>query len=192
MTREIFRERERAFENEFCRRVDQQLLERLRQSLQSEERLRALADATGIADQDVLRELDETGFSSECVVVLSLYPLVHVARADGNIDKRERGAVLEAAETQGHHRDSASYQLLEHWLDEPPSENLLTVWKDYVAAILGTMSGPGAKLALQDSLMKRARHVAAVSGGILGIHKVSDAEEAALAELAAAFDEADQ
>ena len=190
MSRDIFKERESAFEYEFCHKVDQQLLQRLREKLHCDERLQALADATGIADQSVLNELDDIGISSECVVALSLYPLVHAAWADGRIDKREGAAVLEAVETLGHNRDSASYHLLEHWLEEPPSHSLFSAWKEYVTAILNAMPNPGAKLTLEDSLMKQVRSVAAASGGILGIHTISDAEETALAELETVFDDA--
>ena len=98
--------------------------------------------------------------------------------------------MLEAVEAQGCSRDSASFRLLEHWLAEPPSKNLFGVWKDYVTAILGMMTTPGSRLTLQDSLLARARKVAEVSGGILGLHKVSDAEEAAFVELEEAFEEA--
>ena len=192
MSREIIKERERAFEYEFCQKVDQEFPQPRGEKLHVNERLQALADATGIVDQSVLLELDEIGINSNFVGALSLYPLVYVAWADGRIGKRERAAVLQAVETQGHSRGSASYHLLEHWLENPPSQNLFTAWKDYVTAILDTMSSPGAKLTLEDSLMKLVRRVAEASGGILGVHTISDVEEAAMAELERVFDDAPQ
>jgi hypothetical protein len=40
--------------------------------------------------------------------------------------------------------------------------------------------------------MKRVRRVAEASGGILGVHTISDVEEAAMAELERVFDDASQ
>ena len=50
MSRDKFKARKIAFEYEFCHKVDQQLLQRLRNKLHSDDRLPALADATGIED----------------------------------------------------------------------------------------------------------------------------------------------
>ena len=107
---------------------------------------------------------------------------MHVAWSDGAVDKRERIAVLEAAESIGHDRDSASYHLLEHWLDERPTEAMFTAWKDYVTSLLDTLT-PVAQRAVRFNLFSNTRKVAEAAGGILGIHKISAAEEAALDEL---------
>ena len=82
MSREIIKERERAFEYEFCQKVDQEFPQPRGEKLHVNERLQALADATGIVDQSVLLELDEIGINSNFVGALSLYPLVYVAWAD--------------------------------------------------------------------------------------------------------------
>jgi hypothetical protein len=182
MTTEIFKQRESAFEYEFCHKIDQELLARLQEKLAAEERQQALSRATGIKDECILEELDASGISCEHILALSLYPLVHVAWADDAIDDGERDAVLNAAESIGHCRDSASYHLLEHWLEERPSEGMFTAWKDYVTALLQTLT-PVAQRSFRFSLLSNIRKVAEAAGGMLGIHKISVAEEAALAEL---------
>jgi hypothetical protein len=182
MATEIFKQRESAFEYEFCHKVDQQLLQRLREELEAEQRRDAMSSAIGIRDEAVLEELDWLNINSEHLLVLSLYPLVHVAWADGSVDRRERNAVLQAAESIGHGRCSASYHLLEHWLDERPTDEMFTAWKDYVTSLLDTLT-PVAQRAVRFNLFSNTRKVAEAAGGILGIHKNSAAEEAALDEL---------
>lgn len=177
-----FKKREMGFEYEFCHRVDQQLLKKLKEKLEADQRQQALSRATGIEDESVLQELDSLEITGEQLLALSLYPLVHVAWADDTVDKRERAAVLDAAESIGHSRDSASYHLLEQWLEERPSEAMFTGWKDYVTALLQTLT-PVAQRAVRFNLFANARKVAEAAGGVLGIHKISAAEEAALAEL---------
>ena len=182
MSADIFRKRENAFEYEFCHKMDQQLLQGLRAKLEAEQRQHTLARSTGITEESVLQELDSLAISGEHLLALFLYPLVHVAWADDAVDKQERNAVLTAAESIGHNRDSASYHLLEHWLDERPPDALFTAWKDYVTALLQTLS-PVAQRTLRFSLFSNARKVAEAAGGVLGVHKISAVEEAALAEL---------
>lgn len=186
MTRDILRDRESAFEFEFCHKVDQKLLANLREQLDSEERQAALARATGIEESDVLAELDAVGIRSECVLAFSLFPLVHVAWADGSVDERERVAVLESLESIHHGAGQPSRQLLEVWLDNQPCDAMLTAWKHYVAALMHTLT-PVARRAVKFSLISRSRRVAESAGGILGIHKTSAAEEAAIGELETAF-----
>jgi hypothetical protein len=96
---------------------------------------------------------------------------------------------LNVVEVLGHGPDSASYHLLEHWMDEPPSPELFAAWRNYVAAILDTMPSTGEKLTLQEWLMGRARRVAAAAGGVLGVHAISKSEQAALEALQNAFDD---
>ena len=99
MSTEIFKKRESAFEYEFCHKIDQQLLQKLREKLEAEQRQKTLARSTGITEESVLQELDSLEISGEHLIALSLYPLVYVAWADDDVDERERDAVLSAAES---------------------------------------------------------------------------------------------
>jgi hypothetical protein len=186
MTRDILRDRESAFEFEFCHKVDRKLLARLREQLDSEERQRALSQATGIEEASVLQELDSLGIRSQSVLALSLYPLVHVAWSDGTVDENERAAVLASLEGADRGISEPSRQLLEVWLKKRPCDDLFTAWRHYVAALMRTLT-PVARRTVKFSLISRSRRVAESAGGILGIHKTSAAEEAAIAELENAF-----
>ena len=159
MTTDIFRTREHALEYEFFHKVDEVLWRDLRCQLKLDDRRHALADATGITDEAVLAELVELDITSETLFALLLFPLVWIAWADGSIDPQERKLVLKAAVEAGHKRGSASYQLLESWLDYEPSRKLELAWKEYVRFVCGQLSTE-ARRALRSDTLRRAREVA--------------------------------
>ena len=180
--------RRRELEEKFFCERDRQLLEALRKEAASKERKKALAEATGIADEDLIARLDELEIGGETLAALSLIPLIAVAWADGNIDEKERQAVLAAAEQKGMSPEHAGHQLLDRWLRQKPDGKLLEVWKGYVSVIAPTLSDT-ARAALKADLLGRARDVAETAGGLLGlICKVSGTEQAVIDELEKAFD----
>ncbi len=175
-------------EEKFFLERDQELLRALREETAAKERKKALADASGITDDQLLDQLAELDLSAETMVALSLVPLIAVAWADGSIDAKERLAVLSAAEQQGLEKEHSGHQLLENWLQQKPDIKLTAAWKGYVAAISKTLDD-AAKNALKDDFLGRARVVAEAAGGLLGFgNKVSKSEQAVLTELEQAFD----
>jgi hypothetical protein len=182
MTKDLLTERGRALEYEFFHRLDQLLVQRIREALEAEERRQMLAEFTGIADQAVLDELVEFGLRPETLAAFSLFPLVQVAWANGFIDRHERLVALAAVESVGCVRGSPGYRLMEQWMDERPNANLVRAWRDYVAAFLQTLT-PQARRTLGGEILARARQVACAAGGVLGIRRVSHAERRVLAEL---------
>lgn len=186
MSKEFLAGRERALEDEFFYQVDQKLKQQLKAKIEREKNRQQLAKETGIKDEAVLNELAELDITPETLMALSLVPLVQVAWADRVIEAKERSAVLQAVEQQGHTPESACYRLLEHWLNAHPGEKVVRAWKDYVGALARTMK-PERLTALRDDLLTQAREVAEAAGGILGIGAVSKKEEAVLDELKQAF-----
>ena len=94
---EILRDRGRSLEDEFFRREDKRLIEQLTALRAAEATREALGRASGITKPAVLDKLIELGIRAETVAALSIVPLVEVAWADGGIDAKERGAVVERA-----------------------------------------------------------------------------------------------
>ncbi len=181
---EILRDRGRSLEDEFFRREDQQLMERLRELRAAETTREALGKASGITKPAVLEKLMELGIRAETVAALSIVPLVEVAWADGALDPKERRAVVERAEVA---RDSTAGALLEAWLDRRPDPKLLIAWTHLVQAISEQL-GPDGTARLKTGLLERARAVAAATGGLFGVgSKISAPEAAMLAKLEAAF-----
>lgn len=182
----VLRDRQSALEREFFGKLDEKLWQKLREKKLLEKQEKALAEATGISDKAVLAELMDSGIGTETVYALSLLPLVWVAWADNQMARNEREAILKAAEQTGLNPDSASHQLIEAWLAQKPSEDLLEAWKGYVQAI-GQIVSPEAKAILKKDVVQRARQVAEAAGGLLGIAAVSKAEESVLAQVEQAF-----
>jgi hypothetical protein len=183
---DAFKKREQGLENEFFHRVDQELIQRLKQKAEVEKGREQLAQVTGLSDPAVLDELLGDGIGAETLVALSLVPLIRVAYADKVLERREREAILRAADDAGITEETASYALLSQWLERDHSEKLFEAWKHYVRA-LGDVVAPEKMQQLEADVTARARKVAEAAGGFLGIHTVSAAEKAVLAEIADAF-----
>ncbi len=181
---EILRDRGRSLEDEFFRREDQRLIKRLAELKAAETTREALAKASGISTPAVLDQLVQLGIRAETLAALSVVPLVEVAWADGELDAKERRAIVEHA---GLARESSAGALLEAWLDRRPDAKLLTAWTQTVQAMRNQLA-PDAGARLKTSLLEKARAVAAASGGMFGVgSKVSKAEAEMLAKLEAAF-----
>jgi len=187
MKRDSFSGRRNELEEKFFAERDQELLRQLREKAASRDRKKALAEASGIDDEDLIEQLDRFEVSGETLTALSLVPLVAVAWADGSVDAKERRAVLDAAEQAGMERGHPGYPLLAQWLEQKPDAELLAVWKGYVATLSQTLSET-AKTALREDLLGRARAVAEAAGGLLGLGgKISRSEQAVLSDLERAF-----
>jgi tellurite resistance protein len=184
---EILRDRGRSLEDEFFRREDQRLLEKLNDLKTAAATREALARASGITAPEVLDRLLALGIKAETLAALSIVPLVEVAWADGSLDARERRAILDRARDTGMAPGSTAQALLEAWLERRPDAKLLDAWTHMVRGIRDQV-GPDEAARLKASLLDQARAVASASGGVLGIgSKVSGAEAAMLARLDAAF-----
>lgn len=184
---EILRERGRSLEEEFFRREDVRLVEKLRQVAQRESAREALAHASGIKNPEVLDRLIDLDVRPETVTALSLVPLVEVAWADGSLDASERGVVLERMGNAGFAPGSIQRALLEEWLTRKPDPKLLTAWAHLVQGLCGQM-GREEVAALKEGLLDRARAVAGASGGFLGLgSKVSAAEADVIRRLEQVF-----
>jgi len=77
---EILHDREKSLEDEFFRREDKRLIERLSDLQAAKTTREALAQASGIANPEVLDSLMSMGIRAETVAALALVPLVAVAQ----------------------------------------------------------------------------------------------------------------
>lgn len=184
---EILRERGKSLEDEFFRREDQRLIQKLEAIRAAQTNREALAKAAGIGNPDVVDRLLQLGAKAETVAALALVPLVEVAWADGDLDRRERGAILDRARESGLAAGSVEHGLLEAWLDRRPDPKLLTAWTHLVRGVSEQL-GREESARLKANLLDRARAVASASGGVFGMgSKVSSAEAAMLLQLEGAF-----
>jgi hypothetical protein len=177
----------RALEDSFFHIKDSELLDEFRDHLTRMESTAQLADVCGIHDDAVLQRLVALNIGPETLAALTLVPLVEVAWADGKVDRKEHASILDAAEKAGMLREDDAFTLLDKWLNEKPSPEMMVVWKQYVSALCETLDGEAIKC-LKHDLLDRARSVAEATGGLLGLgNRVTAEEKAVLDEMEEAF-----
>jgi len=187
MAEEFLEERRRALEEQFFRKQEQEILQRMRAAQAQQTAREVLAQASGIQDTGVLDRLLSLGVQPDTLAAMSLVPLVAVAWADGTLDEPERRALISALESAGIAAGSPAGQLVQGWLASAPSGSLLEAWKTYTAALCRQLS-EAERDNLRRSMLDRARAVAEAAGGFLGLgKKTSNAEEEVLQTLGTAF-----
>jgi hypothetical protein len=183
----MLKRRGRMLEDLFFAEQDARLIAKQKELARMARTQQALADVSGITNQEVLRKLVELEISPDLLASLAVVPLVEVAWADGSVDEREQKAILDGAAGAGMGRGSVDYELLEEWLTKPPPASLLEAWVHYIAGLCEALSEQDRK-SLEVSLLSRARLVAEAAGGFLGlVSRVSAREEAILNRMAKAF-----
>lgn len=187
MTRDLFEERRKGLEEEFFVKREQQLVAKLRKTLEKEAPRETLTKLTGIEDPHVLDTLVALHVDRDTLAAFALYPLVEVAWADGKVDDAERTAFLKAASEHGLAADSPGHQALREFLKETPREEARKAWFAWATALKNRLSADERR-ALRTGLVQRAQAVAEASGGILGLgRRISAAEQAVLDKIEAAF-----
>jgi hypothetical protein len=179
-------DRVRTLEDEFFRREDERLTQRLRELKHREASREALATASGISNQAILDALLNLGIRPEIIGALSVVPLAEVAWADGTLDAREKRAILDRAEKSGIAPGAIDHDLLRSWLDHKPEPKLLTAWTHLIQGMCEQLTDEQVT-ALRTGLVERARAIAKASGGLLGVGSVSTAEEDMIRRLESAF-----
>ena len=182
----ILGERGKTLEDEFFRKEDARLIEKLRELKAKEATREELSRIAGIKNTAILDRLIQLGVHAETLVALSIVPLAEVAWADGAIDAKEEQAILDRAAKSGITPGSTSYDLLKSWLERRPEPRLLTAWIHMVQGINENLT-PEQVEALRGGLVERARAVASASGGVLGVGKISTAEAEMIRQLESAF-----
>ncbi len=188
MNHELLADISRALDENFYREQDFALLEYLRSQDDEDNRRAQIAEIAQIDDVTALDSLIQVGVTAESFIALSLYPLVRVAWADGEISERERDAVLRAAADEGISVDTANYRLLQAWLEECPGPALQMAWQNYARALARVLDATNLET-VRNSTLKRARQVADAAGGFLGLgNPISKNEDLVLLDLAHAFE----
>lgn len=176
----------RSLEDAFFLSNDRQLLEHRAKLHKMQTTREALAEVSGIRDQDVLDQLVRLGVTPETLAAVAVVPLVEVAWANGHVDDKERAVVLEHARTLGVSPGTVEHGLIEHWLNRRPDDALLVAWQHYIEALCVRLDS-AQREHLKKELLGGVQAAASASGGILGIGAVSREEKEAIAKLEASF-----
>jgi tellurite resistance protein len=180
--KEFLGDRRRKEEEEYFRKREEQLIDKLRQRRSEEATRGRMAERTGMADEEILRDLEALGYTPDTVVLLHLVPLVEIAWADGGVSDRERALILEAARTRGIEAGSAADQQLTTWLAARPSADLFEKTLRAIGAILEARPSEEREADGRD-LLSYSMAIASASGGILGLGRVSQEEQQVLARV---------
>ena len=98
---------------------------------------------------------------------MALVPLVKIAWANGNLDEREKQAVLAATEGFGLSKKTVNYELLENWIASSSERALRGTWRRYIEVLCGKLTEQE-HISLETDLFGCARDVEEASGGQLG------------------------
>ena len=177
-------DRGRALEEDYFRKKDRELIEKMRAADAAAKARKDLGASTGLSDPALLDELQALGFTPETVPLLPLIPLVRVAWAEGGVSAQERKMIVDLARARGITAGSGADRQLADWLDRQPSEAVFTRAMRLISAVMSGQSANTASLSAED-LVKYCEEIAAASGGLLGIGKVSSEERKLLASIAA-------
>jgi hypothetical protein len=183
---DAFAERGRALEEEYFRRKDRELVEKLRRAAAADQARGELSKQTGIADPAMLAELQELGFTADTVSLLPLVPVLELAWAEGGITPAERQMLVSLARSRGVAEGSAADHQLTAWLASRPAPEVFAKAGRLISALLSSGSGVAAGLTA-DRLVQYCEQIASASGGLLGlpIRAVSMEERNLLGRIAA-------
>lgn len=171
-------------EEEYFRRKDRELIERMRLEAEAANARKELEAATGIRDPESLKDLEALGFTPRTIALLPLIPVLQVAWAEGGISTAERQLIINLARARDVEPESAADQLLHEWLDSRPSDETFRKAGRLIAAMLDRPQGAEMQFNADD-LIKYCEQIAHASGGIFGFGSVSVEEKSALQQIAA-------
>jgi hypothetical protein len=175
----------RSREDEYFWRKDQELVEKMRRASAAEKASRELAERTGLTDPELIREIQALGFTTDTVVLLPLVPLIEIAWAEGGVSDAERSAIVQLARSRGIVAADAADQRLSEWLSSRPDAEVFSRATRLIRAMLASTSTLAGFSA--DDLVAYCESIAAASGGVFGMRRISAEERALISKIASAL-----
>ena len=118
-------DRRRASEDDYFRKKDRELIEKMRAAAAHDLAKSELSARTGLSDPALLEELEALGFTPDTISVLPLVPIVEMAWAEGGITPAERAMLVSFARERGIAEGSPAdlIALASGWLTNPASRS---------------------------------------------------------------------
>ncbi len=189
MDKDAFAERGHRLEEEYFRRKEKEVIEKMRRHAEAEAQRQRLGEQVGVADDEVLQDLQELGYTPETIMLLHLVPLIQTAWAEGGVSDKERDLIVKAARSRGVTPGSAADHQLSQWLGARPSEELFEKTLRAIRAILQAQPTEE-RTAGERDLLSLATAIASASGGIVGFGAVSAEERRILQQITEELDRA--
>ena len=187
---DILRQKERGDEAQYFRRLDEELIRRMRERAQLDEMTRALGAKLQVHDPALLQQVVAQGVSLETGPAFLLAPLVQIAWAEGKVTSEEKALILAIARERGIEDGSPSHAKLLEWMAQRPSDLLFETSESCIKLGYSLLPEPERQQRIRE-LVAACRRVAAKSGGnklarFLGLAPaVSHEEEVVLAAITA-------
>ncbi len=183
--KDIFAEREHWLEEEYFRKKNQELIEKMHQRQAREAERQHMAETIGVKDLELLEALQNLGYTEETVQLLHIVPLVQVAWSESGVADRERELIFKVAQTRGVGSGSAAGQQLTEWLNEKPSEQFFEDTLHAIRVVFETLPADQRQAARRDLISYCSEIASVVEGGLLGRGQITDEERSLIAHIAA-------
>jgi hypothetical protein len=169
------RERGRALEDEYFRKQDLELIEKMRIASAAEDTRRDLGVMSGLNDPKILDELATLGFTPETLALLPMMPVLQVAWAqDGvasGVTEAERRLLISLARTRGVAEHSPADMQLSRWMTESPGATVFAGATRLIRALLDAHQTGPLEIDPAD-LVRWCERVAEASGSLLNFISV--------------------
>jgi hypothetical protein len=181
--KDMLRERGRSLEEDYFRKKDRELIEKMRAAAAADHNRQQLAKTSGLDDPALLQELKDLGFTPETVSLLPLVPVLRMAWVEGGITSAERDLLVRLARSRGIAEGSEADRQLSAWMLRQPDETVFVRAGRLIRAMLDLRSPETSDLSADD-LVEYCERIASASGGIFGIGRVSAEEKKLLESIA--------
>ncbi len=168
-------------EDEYFAKKDQELIEKLRRTAAAERAKRDMGATVGLDDPEIIQELHTLGFTTDTVVLLPFIPLVQIAWAEGGVSDAERQLIVKLARSRGIVEGSAADHQLSTWLASRPDAQMFTQATRLIRAVLAS---PAPTSLTADDLVTYCERIAAASGGVFGMKRISAEERTLISKIA--------
>jgi hypothetical protein len=182
--RDAFAERGRALEDEYFKKKDRELIQRMRQAAAAKQAHSDLSRTSGLADPALVQDLLDLGFTPDTISLLPLVPVLEIAWAEGGITAAERDLIVRLARSRGITENSAADRRLTEWMVNRPDATVFDRAGRLIAATLASTGQETARLTVDD-LVQYCEKIATASGGILGLGRISPEERTLLSRITA-------
>lgn len=182
--KDMFIEREHWLEEDYFRRKNQELIDRIHQQQALEAERQHMAETIGANDQDLLEALQDLGFHEDTVQLLHIVPLVQVAWANDSIADYERDRILQLAHVRGIEPGSKAYEQLTQWLTVKPSQAFFENTLHAIALLLATLPPDQREASRQDLIQYCSYIASSVGRRLLGLPEASKEEREIIKHIA--------
>jgi hypothetical protein len=179
VTKDAFKDRGRGLEEDFFRKSDAKLIEKMQDKARLDEVVAELAKVLQVENPELLRRVIDLGINMSTGSALILAPLVQVAWAEGKVTDKEREAVLRLAAGRGVEKGSPAEAQLLGWLDRRPDDAVFRAAIEVIKAGLSHLPSNEREERIA-SIVQACREVSEASGGIakaLGVGSGVSTEE---------------